>query len=106
MLVQLDLRIGDTPARVQAITPRADVRPALLRLDRQIRSLSRPWAASAVAGPDSAGVSRPGGRDRPHAYHRSRGTPAACSDELRCRAIRFGNERLDQEMSRMVASSQ
>ena len=40
MLVQLNPRIGDTPARVQVITLRADVQPALLRLDRQMRSLS------------------------------------------------------------------
>jgi Sigma 54 modulation/S30EA ribosomal protein C terminus len=44
MVVQVNLRVDDTPARVQAVTPgRDDVLPAISRLDRQIERLSAPW---------------------------------------------------------------
>lgn len=44
MVVQVNLRVGDTPARVQAVMPgRHDVLTAISRLDRQIGRLSAPW---------------------------------------------------------------
>ncbi len=44
MVVQVNLRVRDTPARVMAVTAgTGDLTPALTRLDRQIESLSAPW---------------------------------------------------------------
>lgn len=44
MVVQVNLRVGDTPARVQVVVPsRHDVLPAISRLDRQIGRVSAPW---------------------------------------------------------------
>jgi hypothetical protein len=42
MLVQVNFRVGDTPAWVQAVTPHGDVVPAVLRLARQLGGLSAP----------------------------------------------------------------
>ena len=101
MLVQLNLRIGDTPARVQAITLRADVQPALLRLDRQIRSLSGPWPdRTQRVFPDPA-VAIDRTRTIGPAARRRRAVTNFVAGQFGS-----GNERLDQEMSRMVASSQ
>lgn len=101
MLVQLNLRIGDTPARVQATTLRADVQPALLRLDRQIRSLSGPWPdRTQRVFPDPA-VAIDRTRTIGPAARRRRAVTNFVAGQFGS-----GNERLDQEMSRMVASSQ
>lgn len=44
MVVQVNLQVGDTPARVQAVTQdRHDAQSAIARLDRQIGRLSAPW---------------------------------------------------------------
>ncbi|MDI3315316.1 MAG: sigma 54 modulation/S30EA ribosomal C-terminal domain-containing protein [Mycobacterium sp.] len=44
MLVQVNLRVRDTPARVQALTAGPDdLSPALVRLDRQIVRVWGPW---------------------------------------------------------------
>jgi len=44
MLVQVNLRVGDTPARVVAVTAGIDdLRPALARLERQIDRVAAPW---------------------------------------------------------------
>lgn len=44
LLVQVNLRVRDTPARVQAVTAGVDdLPPALLRLDRQIVRVWAPW---------------------------------------------------------------
>jgi hypothetical protein len=44
MVVQVNLQVGDTPARVQAVTQdRHDALSAIARLDRQIGRLSTPW---------------------------------------------------------------
>ena len=44
MVVQVNLRVHDVPARVMAVTAgTADLTPALARLDRQIESVSAPW---------------------------------------------------------------
>ncbi len=44
MVVQVNLRVRDAPARVMAVTAgTGDLTPALARLDRQIVSLSAPW---------------------------------------------------------------
>lgn len=44
LLVQVNLRVGDTPTRMQAMTAGPDdLSPALLRLDRQIARASAPW---------------------------------------------------------------
>jgi hypothetical protein len=44
MVVQVNLRVCDTPARVMAVTGgTGDLAPALARLDRQIDSMRLPW---------------------------------------------------------------
>ena len=44
MVVQVNFRVRDAPARVMAVTAGiGDLTPALARLDRQIESLSAPW---------------------------------------------------------------
>lgn len=44
MLVQVNLRVSDTPVRVQAVTAGMDdLPPALVRLDRQIVRVWAPW---------------------------------------------------------------
>jgi hypothetical protein len=44
MVVQVNLRVRDTPARVMAVTAgTGDLAPALTRLDRQIDSMCLPW---------------------------------------------------------------
>jgi Sigma 54 modulation/S30EA ribosomal protein C terminus len=44
LVVQVNLQVGDTPARAQAVMPgRHDVLAAISRLDRQIGRLSAPW---------------------------------------------------------------
>ncbi len=44
MVVQVNLRIGDLPARVAAVTSGVDdLAPALARLDRQVARLCAPW---------------------------------------------------------------
>ncbi len=53
MLVQVNLRVGDIPARVQVLGEGVDdLAPALARLDRQIVRVSVPWRPR--AWPDSA----------------------------------------------------
>ncbi|MGQ4599705.1 sigma 54 modulation/S30EA ribosomal C-terminal domain-containing protein [Nocardia sp. R6R-6] len=61
MLVQVNLRVGDTPARMQTLTHgRGDALPAVLRLERQIKALRapwqpRPWPDPTAAEPDTSG---------------------------------------------------
>jgi hypothetical protein len=44
MLVQVNLHVAGTPARVQAVTAgKGDLLPAILRLDRQITRMLPPW---------------------------------------------------------------
>jgi hypothetical protein len=44
MVVQVNLRVRDTPARVMAVTAgTGDLAPALARLDRQVESMLLPW---------------------------------------------------------------
>ncbi len=63
MVVQVNLRVRDTPARVMAVTADTDdLAPALARLDRQIESMCLPWRPrpwpdltrpALTAGPDA-----------------------------------------------------
>lgn len=65
-LVQVNLRVGSTPARMQATVSAGDAQPALNRLDYQIATLSAPWrprpwpdwTRRALAAPASAEITR------------------------------------------------
>jgi Sigma 54 modulation/S30EA ribosomal protein C terminus len=79
MVVQVNLRVGDTPARVQAVTPgKDDVLAAVARLDRQIGRLSAPWRPR--PWPDRTRRALTGAGDgvitRRKAYELLRATPA------------------------------
>jgi len=79
MVVQVNLRVGDAPARVQAVMPgRDDVLAAVARLDRQIGRLSAPWRPR--PWPDRTRRALTGSGDgvitRRKPYELLRGTPA------------------------------
>jgi hypothetical protein len=78
MLVQVNLQVGDTPARVQAVVPsRNDVLPVIARLDHQVGRLSAPWHPR--PWPDRTRRALAGAGDgvitRRKAYELLRGTP-------------------------------
>lgn len=62
MLVQVNFRVGDTPAWVQAVTPHGDVVPAVLRLARQLGGLSAPWRPRPWPEPTRSVLAVVGGR--------------------------------------------
>lgn len=61
LLVQVNLHIGDTPARIQTLTHgHGDALPAVLRLERQITALRAPWRPRPWPDPTRRPLDSPG----------------------------------------------
>lgn len=61
LLIQVNLRVGDTPARVQTMTHgRGDALPVVMRLERQITALRASWAPRTWPDPERRVLDVPG----------------------------------------------
>ncbi|WP_433685302.1 sigma 54 modulation/S30EA ribosomal C-terminal domain-containing protein [Nocardia sp. CA-119907] len=76
MLVQVNLRVRDTPTRIQTMVPgKGVVLPAVDRLDKQISRLSGPWQPWTRSDPTRSALATPGegtiARRKPYALARA-----------------------------------
>lgn len=61
LLIQVNLHIGDTPARIQTPTQgHGDALPAVVRLERQIKALRAPWRPRPWPDPSRRPLDSPG----------------------------------------------